>query len=259
MKPYRALRRSVGVAAVALAAAPLFAGASFGVALPAPPPPATPGNVALLSANRSIAVTWTESSSGSVNFVATAKAAGKPTRVCRTTADGCSIVSLANGTIYVVTVVAKNKGGVSNPSAPQTALVGVPGAPLSVRATAGTAMATVSWAPPKASGVTNVTGYHVTTSPGGFELLDVGHAAHQSGEDLRDRGAGERHHLLGDRDRHQRVRHGPALQAGHGDARLTPRPEEPHPRRSDPARKGRVAALWVRFVIAHLRGPFSSR
>jgi Fibronectin type III domain len=168
MKVPLALRRTALATALGLAATPMFAGASFGVALPAPPPPATPANVALVSGNKALAVSWTESSSGTINFVVTAKAAGKPARTCRTKANACAVTALVNGAIYAVTVVAKNTGGASNPSAPQTALVGVPGPPLNVHTTAGTAMATVSWAPPKASGVANVTGYHVTASPGGY-------------------------------------------------------------------------------------------
>ena len=53
-------------------------------------------------------------------------------------------------------------------------IVGVPGAPLSIHATAGVASATIRWAPPKASGVTHVTSYMATATPGGFSCSTAG-------------------------------------------------------------------------------------
>ena len=86
----------------------------------------------------------------------------------------CSITALTNGVVYDVTVTAKNKGGTSAPSTPASAIVGVPGAPRSVHATAGTASATIRWAPPKASGVTHVTSYMATAQPGGLSCSTSG-------------------------------------------------------------------------------------
>jgi len=174
MRLQGSLRRGAVLAAIALVAAPVFATASGAVAHPAVAPPNSPTNVSVSSGNRSLAVSWAESSGGTINFVATATAAGKPSKVCRTKSTSCSIVALANGTLYTVTVTAKNGGGVSATSNAQTSVVGVPGAPLSVHATAGVAMATISWAPPKASGVANVTSYHATASPGGFSCSSSG-------------------------------------------------------------------------------------
>jgi len=174
MKVHSTLRRGALVAAIAVATLPVFAGISGAVARPATAPPNTPSNISITSGNRNLAVSWTESSGGTINYVATASAAGKPTRVCRTKALGCSIAALVNGTLYTVTVTAKNPAGASAPSGAQTAVVGVPGPPLSVHATGGNAFATVSWAPPKASGVANVTSYQATATPGGYSCSSSG-------------------------------------------------------------------------------------
>ncbi len=139
-----------------------------------PPAPASPAITALASSNRSLAVTWSESSAGSITFVATAKSAGKSSKSCTSHATSCAISSLVNGVIYNVSVVASNTGGSSVPSAVATQIVGIPGAPLSVHTVAATASATISWAPPKASGVAAVSSYMATASPGGFSCSSQG-------------------------------------------------------------------------------------
>ena len=159
------IKRGAVATALVLTAAPLVASASFATS---PTAPASPAAVALTSGNRSLAVSWTESSTGSITYTATATATGKATKSCSTKTLGCSIHSLINGVVYDVTVVAKNTVGSSAPSADVTSVVGVPSAPNSIHATAGTAKATISWAPPKASGVTHVTSYMATANPGGF-------------------------------------------------------------------------------------------
>ena len=171
MKLNTLMKRGAAAAAVACLATPVLATA----AMASPPsPPATPTAVTLASGNRALGVSWQETSTGTITFTATAKAAGKATRSCSTKKLSCSITALSNGTIYDVTVVARNSGGASSPSADVTSVVGVPGPPLSVHATAGTALASIMWAPPKASGVTHVTGYVATATPGGFSCSTTG-------------------------------------------------------------------------------------
>jgi hypothetical protein len=168
------LRRTALVAASAVLASGAMVGVSSAAKPGGPGTPATPAAVALASANKSLAVSWTESSTGIITYTATAKASGKATRSCVTKRTSCSIVALMNGVIYDVTVVASNTAGSSAPSADVTQIVGVPSAPLMVHTTAGTAMATIAWNPPKASGVANVTTYIATASPGGFSCTSTG-------------------------------------------------------------------------------------
>lgn len=164
-------KKIAAVTTILVSVAPLIATSSF-AGQPAPStPPSTPTLVALVSGNKSLAVSWTETSTGSITFSATATAVGKPTRSCSSKATNCSISSLLNGVIYSVDVTAKSNAGVSSPSLPATLIVGVPSSPNSSRASAGTALATISWAPPKASGVSNITSYTATSTPGGFGCL----------------------------------------------------------------------------------------
>jgi len=150
--------------------------------------PAAPSAVSVSSVSRSLHVSWTESSGGLVTFLATANAPGHPAVSCLTVKDGCLIAPLGNGVIYDVTVVAKDLIGSSTPSGDVTALVGVPGPPLSVRASSGKAQVAVSWASPKATGVNKVIGYAATAAPGGFScstastlLTKAGHSCQIAG------------------------------------------------------------------------------
>ncbi len=163
----RAVRRGAFAIALASAAVLPFAAPSDASLVPHVPP-ATPANVATTAGNKLLAVSWTESSSGTIVFTATAKAPGKANKTCRTKLMACTITALGNGVVWDVTVVATNKSGSSAPSGAVSELVGVPGPPLTVHAIADTAAALVTWAPPKASGVTKVTTYTATASPGGF-------------------------------------------------------------------------------------------
>jgi len=167
------MKRGAVGAAIAMAAIPAFASASS-ASIGHIAAPASPVIAALASGNRSLGVSWTESSTGAITFTATATATGKATKSCSTKKLACSITSLVNGVVYAVTVTAKNSGGTSAPSTAASAIVGVPSAPNSVHATAGTASATIKWAPPKASGVTHVTSYMATAQPGGFSCSTTG-------------------------------------------------------------------------------------
>jgi hypothetical protein len=148
--------------ALAIVGAPLVASSAYA----AGSPPASPSISAIVSHNRALTVSWTESSTGSITYKATATAPHRKNHSCTTKALKCTISSLVNGVQYSVSVVASNASGKSAPSAPMTATVGVPGAPLSVHATAGKGQASVRWAPPAASGVSAITGYTATASDG---------------------------------------------------------------------------------------------
>jgi len=84
-------------------------------------------------------------------------------------ARSVSFSGLTNGTAYTFTVVATNAVGNSAPgtSSPVTP-VAVPGAPTSVSAVPGNGTAAVSWTAPSDDGGAVITGYTVTSAPGGI-------------------------------------------------------------------------------------------
>jgi hypothetical protein len=84
-------------------------------------------------------------------------------------ATSAVVVGLTAGTTYTFTVTATNGNGTGPASSPssQITLPNVPGAPTAVMATAGVRRAMVSWTAPMNNGGSAVTGYVVTTSPGG--------------------------------------------------------------------------------------------
>ena len=171
MQVRRALRGGAIATVLALGTVPVLASASY--AKGPGSAPASPTAVSLVSGNRSLSVSWSESSTGRITFVATASGAGRTTRKCTSKTPRCKIASLVNGAVYDVTVIASTTSGTSSPSSAVSAIVGVPGAPLSVHASPGVAAASVTWGPPKASGVANPTGYMATASPGGFSCSTV--------------------------------------------------------------------------------------
>jgi hypothetical protein len=164
------IRRGAAALVVAAAIVPAVATASFATG---PSAPAAPALNPLVSGNRSLTASWTESSSGAITFKAVATAPGKPKRACVTKTDECRVGALVNGVVYTVTVTATNAGG-STPSNTVSGTAGVATAPLSVHARAGKAQATVFWAPPIASGVSGITGYTATANPGGFSCSTSG-------------------------------------------------------------------------------------
>ena len=82
----------------------------------------------------------------------------------------CVVTGLTNGTAYTFTVRATNTVGDSADSAPTTAVTpaSVPGSPTTVVATAGAGQASVSFTAPLGNGGSAITGYTVTSSPGGL-------------------------------------------------------------------------------------------
>ncbi len=79
---------------------------------------------------------------------------------------------LSNGTTYTFRVTASNAIGTGAPSAPSNSATPfaptVPGPPIDVTALGGHGQATVSWGAPATDGRSPITGYTVTSSPGGI-------------------------------------------------------------------------------------------
>jgi fibronectin type 3 domain-containing protein len=138
------------------------------IAATAPSQVAKPG---VVRGDKKVAITWTApaSSRGAdiTGYTATASPGGK---TCSADAASrtCDITGLDNGTTYTASVTATNSAGTSTPS-PDSDSVTPAAAPNKVAtptAVAGPNRATITWAPATANG-TPVTGYRVTTSPGG--------------------------------------------------------------------------------------------
>jgi hypothetical protein len=89
------------------------------------------------------------------------------------TANPIIVLGLTNGTAYTFTVTATNANGTgpassaSNSVTPSASLT-TPGAPTGVSATTGYEKATVTFTAPVNNGGSSITGYTVTSSPGGF-------------------------------------------------------------------------------------------
>jgi hypothetical protein len=157
----KTFQRLLLVGAVAFATVPVFAG----IASATVPAPAAPVIGTIISGNRSLAVNWTDATTG-VKYVATATATNERTRSCHTNRLTCTIRSLNNGVAYNIIVTATNAGG-STPSSAVTATAGVPGAPLGIHVKLPAAGdANLSWNPPRASGVSGITGYTATATDG---------------------------------------------------------------------------------------------
>jgi FtsP/CotA-like multicopper oxidase with cupredoxin domain len=139
-----------------------------------PTAPSPPTVVTAVGGNAQAVVSWglPLSNGGSAILSYTATASGGGGQSCPVTLPGnltCTVTGLTNGTSYTFTVTATNGAGTSLASPQSNAVtpVAVPGAPTAVVAVAANTLATVSWTAPAANGGLAITGYTVTSSPGG--------------------------------------------------------------------------------------------
>ena len=144
-------------------------------------PPDPPTSVVATPEDSSATVTWTApadpGSDPITGYTATANPGG---RTCQTAGTlTCTVAGLTNGTAYTFTVIATNRQGNSDPSAPSapvtpTADARVPDAPTDVAAVGLDAGASVSWIAPADSGSSPITGYTATANPGGRTCQSAG-------------------------------------------------------------------------------------
>jgi uncharacterized protein (TIGR02145 family) len=129
----------------------------------------SPTDVAATPGNAQATVTFTAPSGGSAITGYTVTSI--PGNITATgTASPITVTGLTNGTAYTFTVIATSANGNSSPSAPSNSVTpsAVPDAPTIGTATAGNAQATVAFTAPVGDGGSAITGYTVTSTPGGF-------------------------------------------------------------------------------------------
>ena len=163
---------SVGTGAPSTASAP--------VTPIAPTVPGSPTAVTAVAGNAAATVSWLAPTSDGGSAITGYTVTAAPGGATATTTGSTSVVvgGLTNGTAYTFTVRATNSVGTGAPSAASAAVTPtaatVPGAPTSVIATPGNALATVSWTAPSSNGGAPITAYTVTASPGGATATSGG-------------------------------------------------------------------------------------
>lgn len=146
---------------------------------PTAPVPGAPLAVSAQPGNGQVKVSWSAPKAGGAATITGYSVLSSPGGfACTTTgAKACTVKGLVNDTSYTFTVLASTSMSTSTPSAPSntvTPSAPVPGTAVGVSASAGNGQVKVSWSAPVSSGGSRITGYTVTSNPGGFTCTTTG-------------------------------------------------------------------------------------
>jgi hypothetical protein len=138
-------------------------------------PPGSPTGVSATTGETTQSVvSWTAPTSSGDSAITGYTATSSPGgfTCTTTTATSCTVTGLTGGVSYTFTVKATSSAGDSPASTASSAIIplGAPQPPTGVLATGGAnAQSVVSWTAPSNNGGDAITGYTVTSSPGGFQ------------------------------------------------------------------------------------------
>jgi len=134
--------------------------------------PGPPTSVTAVAGNGQATVSFTAPASNGGSAITGYTVTSSPGGITGTgSGSPITLSGLSNGTAYTFSVVATNAIGNSSPSTASSAVtpsVSAPGSPTSIIAVAGNAQATISFTAPASDGGSAITGYTVTSSPGGI-------------------------------------------------------------------------------------------
>jgi uncharacterized protein (TIGR02145 family) len=135
--------------------------------------PGAPTGVVATAGNTSASVALVAPTNNGGSAITSYTVTSNPGGITATGTSPINVTGLTNGTSYTFTVVATNTVGSSASSAPSTAVTPAtaPDAPTGVVATAGNTSASVAFVAPSSTGGSVITGYTVTSSPGGITAM----------------------------------------------------------------------------------------
>lgn len=141
-------------------------------------PPGAPTGVTGLPGNGQVTVSWTAPASNGGSPITTYTVSASPGGQTCTTGGtlSCTVSGLTNNTNYTFTVVATNASG-NGPASTASAAVtpaSLPDPPYAIYGVAGNGQVTVAWTAPDSTGGYPVTGYTVTSAPGGQTCTTTG-------------------------------------------------------------------------------------
>ncbi|MEI8126454.1 MAG: fibronectin type III domain-containing protein [Actinomycetota bacterium] len=137
--------------------------------------PSTPGTPNAHARDSSAVVSFSEASANGAELLRYEVVASPGGFSCVTLQLSCVVSGLTNGTSYTFVVSAVNANGASTPSEPSNSVMPStpPDAPTVRGVTPSNKTVSVSWDAPLSDGGTPVTGYVVTSSPGGLSCESV--------------------------------------------------------------------------------------